>query len=232
MTRARGNMSAFGITREEIRREMRKQQLRWGFAARISWRYVTIRLGRSLVTASTVFLSVAFLMAIFTMVLAAKATGQALEDPQAFASTLARYKWSVAMGFMICSVGIINALLMSVTERFREIGTMKCLGALDEFIVRAFLIEAALMGLFGSIVGALVGTLLMLVWGGIREGFSLWVKIPWGITADNGGIGGLGLLGCFLLSVAAGTVLSIISAILPAMRAAKLQAADALRTEI
>ena len=63
----RGNMKVFGLSREEIRRQI---QLPWSEAFRISWRYVTIRLGRSLVTASTVFLSVAFLMAIFTMVLA------------------------------------------------------------------------------------------------------------------------------------------------------------------
>ncbi|MDT7893579.1 MAG: hypothetical protein RRA51_04590, partial [Armatimonadota bacterium] len=72
MTRSRGAMTAFGLTREEIRRQI---QLPWSEAFRISWRYVTIRLGRSLVTASTIFLSVAFLMAVCTMILAAKATG-------------------------------------------------------------------------------------------------------------------------------------------------------------
>ncbi len=226
MTRSRGSMTAFGLTREEIRRQI---QLPWSEAFRISWRYVTIRLGRSLVTASTIFLSVAFLMAVSTMVLAAKATGHAQEDPEAFAATLARYRWSVILGFMICSVGIISALLMSVTERFREIGTMKCLGALDSFIVRMFLIEAALMGLFGSMAGAIVGAFVMLLWAGIREGFSLWGKIPWGLKSATGEWGFLAYL---LLSILVGMLLSVISAIIPAWRAAKLQAADALRTEI
>lgn len=226
MTRARGSMAAFGLTREEIRRQI---QLPWSEAFRISWRYMTIRLGRSLVTASTIFLSVAFLMAVCTMILSAKATGHAEEDPQAFAATLARYKWSVILGFMICSTGIVSALLMSVTERFREIGTMKCLGALDNFIVRMFLIEASLMGLFGSLAGAIVGALIMLVWAGIREGFSLWAKIPWGVKSATGD---WGFLGYFIASVLAGVILSIVSAIIPANRAAKLQAADALRTEI
>lgn len=220
MTR-RGNMTVFGLTREEIRRQI---QLPWSEAFRISWRYVTIRIGRSLVTASTVFLSVAFLMAIFTMVLAAKAAGQELDAP-----TRARYLWSVLMGFMICSVGIINALLMSVTERFREIGTMKCLGALDEFIVRMFLIEAALTGLFGSFVGALAGALLMLLWSGFRVGFGVLGNLAWGIRSPDGS---LGFGGCLGVSILAGTLLSVISAIIPALRAARLQAADALRTEI
>jgi ABC-type lipoprotein release transport system permease subunit len=214
-------MTAFGLTREEIRRRIR---LPWSEAFRISWRYVTIRLGRSLVTASTVFLSVAFLMAIFTMVLASKAAGQELDAP-----TRARYMWSVLMGFVICSVGIINALLMSVTERFREIGTMKCLGALDDFIVRMFLIEAALMGLFGSLAGALAGALLMLMWSGLRVGFGVLGKMAWGFQSPDGS---LGFLGCLVVSVVAGVVLSIVSAIVPALRAARLQAADALRTEI
>lgn len=226
MTRSRGTITAFGLTREEIRRQI---QLPWSEAFRISWRYVTIRLGRSLVTASTIFLSVAFLMAVCMMILAARATGHAEEDPQAFAATLARYKWSVFLGFMICSTGIISALLMSVTERFKEIGTMKCLGALDSFIVRMFLIEASLMGLFGSLVGAIVGASLMLIWAGIREGFSIWAKIPWGIKSLAGD---WAFLGYFFASILAGIILSVLSAIIPAYRASKLQAADALRTEI
>ncbi|MER3502120.1 MAG: hypothetical protein IMHGJWDQ_001410 [Candidatus Fervidibacter sp.] len=222
----RTGMSPLGLTREEIRRQI---HLPWSEAFRISWRYVTIRLGRSLVTASTIFLSVAFLMAVCTMILAAKATGHAQEDPEAFAATMARYKWSVFLGFMICATGIISALLMSVTERFREIGTMKCLGALDEFIVRMFLIEASLMGLFGSLAGAIVGAVLMLLWAGFREGFSLWAKIPWGLKSPTGE---WGFFAYFVASVLAGMILSVVSAILPAWRAAKLQAADALRTEI
>ena len=50
-------------------------------------------------------------------------------------------------------VGIINAMLMSVTERIREIGTMKCLGALDAFILKIYFIEAALQGLIGTAMG-------------------------------------------------------------------------------
>lgn len=220
MTHSRGTARTFGMTREE----RRQIQLPWSEAFRISWRYVTIRLGRSLVTASTIFLSVAFLMAVLTMVTAAKASGIELDVP-----TIARYKWLVTMGFIICSVGIINALLMSVTERFREIGTMKCLGALDSFIVRMFLIEAALMGFFGSIAGALAGTLLMLLWSSFRGGFSLLKEIPLGL---KGASGEWGLLAYFFLAIFAGMVLAIISAIIPAIRAARLQAADALRTEI
>ncbi|MCS7223715.1 MAG: ABC transporter permease [Armatimonadetes bacterium] len=210
-----------GPTRGEIRKQI---QLPLSEAFRISWRYVTIRLGRSLITAGTIFLSVAFLMSVFTMVAAAKAAGQELDQP-----TIARYTWLVTMGFLICGVGIVNALLMSVTERFREIGTMKCLGALDSFIVRMFLIEAGLMGLFAALTGGLAGLLLMSAWSAFRAGFSVLGKMDWGWTGQGGGYG---LLAYYLLSVALGMILSVIAAIIPAWRAASLQAADALRTEI
>ena len=49
-------------------------------------------------------------------------------------------RWLLGLALLVAFVGILNAMLMSVTERFREIGTMKCLGALDGFIVRLFLI--------------------------------------------------------------------------------------------
>ena len=47
---------------------------------------------------------------------------------------------------LVAFVGVLNAMLMSVTERFREIGTMKCLGALNSFIVKLFLIESLFQG--------------------------------------------------------------------------------------
>ncbi len=71
--------------------------------------------------------------------------------------------WLVTLSLMVCVVGITNAMLMSVTERFREIGTMKCLGALDIFVVKLFLIESALQGVVGSVAGAVIGFLLAFV---------------------------------------------------------------------
>ena len=61
------------------------------------------------------------------------------------------------MALLVCFVGIMNSMLMSVTERFKEIGTMKCLGALDRFIVTLFFIEAGLMGLIASAAGLVSG---------------------------------------------------------------------------
>jgi putative ABC transport system permease protein len=57
---------------------------------------------------------------------------------------------SCMLSLLVCVVGIVNAQLMAVTERFREIGTMKCLGALDRFRLRLFLLEAGMQGLVGA----------------------------------------------------------------------------------
>ena len=58
-----------------------------------------------------------------------------------------RTLWITVFSLLVTVIGIANALLMSVTERFREIGTMKCLGALSGFIRRLFVIESTIIGL-------------------------------------------------------------------------------------
>jgi len=130
--------------------------------------------------------------------------------------------WLVIMSLLVCGVGITNAMLMSVTERFREIGTMKCLGALDNFIVRLFLIEAAALGVLGSLIGTALGHLAMLGIFVIRErSLSVAAAMDWSQ-----------MLKYLLISIVVGTALSLVSAIAPAVRAARMRPAVALQTEI
>src|SRR5207249_1402902 len=68
-----------------------------------------------------------------------------------------QHRWLIGLALLVAFVGILNAMLMSVTERFREIGTMKCLGALDSFIVKLFLIESLFQGIVGTIIGVFLG---------------------------------------------------------------------------
>ena len=132
-----------------------------------------------------------------------------------------RDKWLVALALLVCFVGIVNAMLMSVTERFREIGTMKCLGALDSFIVKLFLLESSFQGIVGTILGIALGSLLAIIrscWA--YGGYYTFRYFP---------IGGIVLSA--LLALAAGTVLSVIAALFPARAAARMQPVDALRSE-
>jgi predicted lysophospholipase L1 biosynthesis ABC-type transport system permease subunit len=184
-------------------------------AFRISLRNITLRLGRAIITGAGTLLGIAFLMAVFTQAITLRARGAGALDE----SMVARQQWLVAMSLLASAVGITNSMLMSVTERFREIGTMKCLGALDNFIVKLFLIESALLGVLGSLVGAVIGMSLVLITYLLR----------------GGALGRLDysmLLEYFLLSLALGTALSVLAALPPAIRAAKLPPASALRTEI
>src|SRR5205085_3164080 len=72
-----------------------------------------------------------------------------------------RQLWLVSLSLVVCTVGIANSMLMSVTERFKEIGTMKCLGALDGFIVKLFFIESCLLGFLASLLGCLAGIMVI-----------------------------------------------------------------------
>jgi ABC-type antimicrobial peptide transport system permease subunit len=129
--------------------------------------------------------------------------------------------WLVTMALLVCGIGITNSMLMSVTERFQEIGTMKCLGALDSFVVRLFLIEAAVIGFLGSFVGLLVGFIFVLAYYAITAGLSVVAKVDWPRLL-------LYMLGALLI----GAVLSLMAAIPPAMRASHMPPAAALRSEI
>ncbi len=229
---------------DDIQRQIR---LPWPDAFRISMRNVTLRLGRAAITATGVVLGIAFLMSVWTAHVAKEAikeeqilpaTGQvqqqqALEGGDALAEeseaetareqaqSEARQTWLVIMSLLVCGVGITNSMLMSVTERFQEIGTMKCLGALDEFIVRLFLIETAVLGFLGSLVGAIVGHLIMLVVYIIKEGASITAKMDWGQ-----------MLIYLVIGLAIGIVISLAAAVAPAVRAARMAPAAALQTEI
>ncbi len=124
--------------------------------------------------------------------------------------------WLVGLSLVDCAVGITNSMLMSVTERFKEIGTMKCLGALDNFIVKLFLLESGMLGFFGALFGALIGGLFMLLTRMSVLGSLDWVAFV------------VRLATCVVI----GTILSVLAAVPPAVRAAKMQPVDAMRTEV
>ncbi|HEX8463061.1 MAG TPA: FtsX-like permease family protein [Abditibacterium sp.] len=192
-------------------RGARQISLPFNQAFKIALRNITIRLGRAMVTGAGTMLGIAFLMSVFASNLMRQAQGEVQTEAQA-----QKAAWLVAMSLLVSFVGITNSMLMSVTERTKEIGTFKCLGALDGFIVKMFLIESALLGFFGSLAGALIGLLFVLI-----TNISSWGAFNWGAAL-------LYLTQCVVL----GTVLSVAAALPPALRAAKMQAVDAMRTEV
>ena len=175
-----------------------------------------IRFYRSLITASGIFLSIAFLCySLVNLWLPPHADTPAQQLLDHY-----RQVWLVCMSLLVCVVGIMNAMLMSVSERFREIGTMKCLGALDSLIVRLFMIEALFMGIVSSVGGWLLGLLT--------------IEIVRAFTIKGGGYGidGAMIVKLFGCCVGAGAGLTMVAALLPSLRAAQMPPAAALRSEV
>ena len=133
-----------------------------------------------------------------------------------------RTGWIIIISLLVTVIGISNAMLMSVTERFREIGTMKCLGALSAFIRQIFFIESSLMGLVGSLVGSALGCLFACGAFMLSYGSDLVLSSLQPTT----------LLLYFVGSVIAGIVLSVVAAIYPASFASRMVPATALRSTV
>jgi putative ABC transport system permease protein len=201
----------------------------------IAYQSIRVRFFRSLVTTMSLVLAVAFLT--FTQAGNDFAEGLLIAPDPSFALILnkagydvipgdvkidssPKQRWIVFLSLLVCVVGIINAQLMSVTERFREIGTLKCLGALDRFIVRIFVIEATLQGLAGGIAGALLGAIVAIAASIIRFGFSSSAYIPWSNIGAT-----------MIYAVCTGTVLSLLGVLYPAIVASRMQPVEAMRVE-
>ena len=130
--------------------------------------------------------------------------------------------WVLGASLLLTVIGITNAMLMSVTERFREIGTMKCLGALPNFVVRLFLIESTMLGVAGSALGCVLGAGFAFVAYGYTYGYNVVIA---NMSAPT-------LLLFAGVSIAVGVALSVVAAIYPARVAARMVPASALASTI
>ena len=110
---------------------------------------------------------------------------------------------------------------MSVTERIKEIGTLKCLGSRNIHVVEIFLFESVLLGMLGGLLGSLIGyafavvSFLTTVGSQYLSGASAWA------AAGN-------ILWCLGISV----LLSLLASIVPVLMAAKIEPAAAMRYEV
>jgi putative ABC transport system permease protein len=168
---------------------------------------IRVRFLRHAITSVGIALGIAFFASMWTLSLA-----QGAEDLEA----AMRLRWLVGTSLVMCLVGVTNSMLMSVTERYREIGTIKCLGASDGFIVKVFFFEAMLLGAIGSVGGSLLGVSLMSV--------VLW----FGETPVTGAV----FLQVLALGTAIGIAMTVAAAVAPAIQAAKMPAAAALRVDV
>ena len=126
--------------------------------------------------------------------------------------------WMIQLFVVVAvALGIASVLVVSVVQKSKEIGILKAVGASTGQIKRVFLIQGAIVGLFGSAIGSLIGTVLSLLFAGMAQNPdgspTFPVDLNWVL---------------FTTACAVATITGLFSAVAPAARAAKLDPAEAI----
>ena len=118
-----------------------------------------------------------------------------------------------AVSLLVGGIGIMNIMLVSVTERTREIGIRLAIGALERQVLTQFLVEAVVLALFGGVLGIAIGL-------GLAAAGAMAMDVPF--NAD---------LRVIALAFAVSALIGVIFGFFPARRAARLDPIEALRRE-
>jgi putative ABC transport system permease protein len=207
--------------------------LPWRQVARIALNSFRVRFYRSVITVSVLALSITFVVYILEgyelsnsglahMSEAGKnqVIPGGLEFTDGRLGISAREIWLAFLSLLVCVTGILNAHLIAVTERFREIGTLKCLGALNSIILKIFLLEATYQGVMAGIAGGVLGVAAAILSALVDNGVVAVAYFPFGQTAA--------VLGYSLLF---SVFLSVLGVSYPALIAARMRPSEAMRSE-
>lgn len=150
------------------------------------------------------------------------------EQSEASANMYAMIGGGIAgISLLVGGIGIMNIMLVSVTQRTREIGIRMAIGARKRDIISQFLIEAAVVSCFGGIIGIILGCFLSAILGNIllvpQMQNSYMPTIEQFTVLPSFGL----IIGAFLFSA----LIGIIFGLYPANKASNLQPVDALRTQ-
>lgn len=128
-------------------------------------------------------------------------------------STNQQLLWIASISLLVGGIGVMNIMLVSVTERTSEIGLKKAIGARKKVILYQFLTEASMLTSIGGVIGVILGIVLSRVVSEI-SGAPTAISIP-------------AIIGSVLFS----TLIGVIFGLLPSVKAANLNPIDALRSE-
>jgi putative ABC transport system permease protein len=117
------------------------------------------------------------------------------------------------ISLLVGSIGVMNIMLVTVTERTKEIGIRKAVGARSSTILFQFLNESVMLSIFGGIVGLLIGVILAWI-------VSIFLQTPFAVP-----------VWAIITSIAVTTLVGLTAGLYPAAKAAKMNAIDALRYE-
>ncbi len=130
-------------------------------------------------------------------------------------NTLTLFLSAIAgISLLVGGIGVMNIMLVSVTERTREIGLRKAVGAQASTILSQFLIESVLLALLGGIVGILLGEVVLLIAGRLASQLTI------ALTLNS-----------VILATGISSLIGIVSGMYPAYRAATMRPIEALRFE-
>ncbi|AZH26131.1 ABC transporter permease [Haloplanus aerogenes] len=146
--------------------------------------------------------------------LTARTSGDFVAEVASVIERITRFVTGVAViGLVVGAIGIANIMLVSVTERTREIGVMKAVGARNRDVLVLFLVEAGLLGAIGAVLALPIG--LVVGYAATRYAEVTFALAPaWMVTA-----------------VVVGVVVGVLAGLYPAWRAARVDPIDALRYE-
>lgn len=138
---------------------------------------------------------------------------QATQIQEISNSTNQQLIWIASISLLVGGIGVMNIMLVSVTERTREIGLKKALGARKKRILFQFLTEAAVLTLLGGIIGVAVGIALAYIISGVSS-------VPVAISGT-----------AIVVAVLFSTLIGVIFGLIPSVKAANMNPIDALRYE-